>query len=300
MRRLSRTLLTAVILIFCAATAARAAEDKQLVVFSAIPDRVTETLTIRGVGLGGLNAAVYCEEQPMTVVSANDAQIVVHLPAAVPDGTYLLTVVRGRSTKDRDVFNFSLHTNGGGPAGPVGLTGAPGPSGPTGPAGPAGPAGPVGAAGPVGPVGPAGASGPAGPVGPVGAVGPAGPAGPAGPTGATGATGATGGVGPMGPVGPIGAQGPQGVAGVSGYEVVTATTVNGSVSAFGTFSGTASCPVGKHPIAGGYEGLFNGIFLTPSSSFPMSTSTWRVNLRNTTASDITNVQLRVYVMCAAD
>jgi len=104
----------------------------------------------------------------------------------------------------------------------------------------------------------------------------------------------------MGPMGPVGPQGPQGVAGVSGYEVVWGNTAVGSVSGFGTFTGTASCPVGKHPLAGGYEGLFNGIFLTPSASFPMSTSTWRVNLRNTTASDVTNVQLRVYVICASD
>ena len=75
-------------------------------------------------------------------MSTTDNQLVVFLPAGVPDGTHLLTVVRGPGEKDRSSFNMAVQTPSQGPSGPAG------PAGPIGPIGPAGPKGAVGATGP--------------------------------------------------------------------------------------------------------------------------------------------------------
>jgi hypothetical protein len=210
----------------------------QLVVLSTAADRVNQTLTIEGMAFGSQPPQVWCENYLMTVISATDTQIIVFLPAAIPDGSHLLTVSRGNGDKDRGGFVFHVGGASGqgsvGPAGPQGPAGPAGPAGPQGPAGPAGPQGPAGPAGPQGPAGPAGPKGdtgavgpkgdpgPAGPkgdtgaAGPVGPQGPEGPAGPAGPAGATGATGPAGPQGEMGPAGPTGPQGPAGLQGLTG------------------------------------------------------------------------------------
>ena len=46
------------------------------------------------------------------------------LPATVPDGSYLLTVIRGKGAVDRDSFHFTTQTPSQGPEGPAGPAGA--------------------------------------------------------------------------------------------------------------------------------------------------------------------------------
>lgn len=343
-----------------ASSALKKGQPAQLVILSATANRAGETLTIRGLNFGTEAPQVLCETHFMTVISATDSEIVVQLPAAVPDGTYLLTVIRGPSTNDRDVFHMAVQTPTvirgpeglagsvgapgpqgepgiAGPSGATGATGAVGPSGPIGPSGPAGPQGPsgatgaqgetgapgsVGAQGPAGPQGdpgPQGAVGSQGPAGsqglagaqgeagPVGPHGPAGPQGDRGPEGSQGASGPQGIAGPQGPgglQGPMGLQGPAGPAGpagpsgVSGYEIVTALSQVVTVAGFGTFAMTATCPAGKHAIAGGYESLGNAYLLTPIASHPFAIDTWRVVLRSPQVAPTPSVQVRVHVVCA--
>jgi hypothetical protein len=187
----------------------------QLTILSATPDRPNQTLTIRGAGFGKRAAYVFCELHPLTVMNWGDTEIVAFFPEAVPDGTYRITVARGPSRNDVDIFELSVSTpkvveGPQGPAGPEGVVGPAGPQGETGPIGPQGPAGPAGPQGAIGP------QGPAGPAGPQGATGAQGPVGPAGPAGADGAAGLVGPQGPAGPQGEPGAQGPQGEPGAQG------------------------------------------------------------------------------------
>src|SRR4051812_33637400 len=177
MRLSSRTLLLAFLIVILGtefayaqkSTAAVAPKADQVVVLSTTVDRVNQTLTIQGFGFGSQAPQVWCENYLMTVLSATDTQLVVFLPGAVPDGTHLLSVIRGNGEKDRGTFNMSVGTPGQGPAGPVG---------PQGVAGPAGPAGPMGPKGDKGATGATGAAGPTGPKGDAGAVGPKGDPGP--------------------------------------------------------------------------------------------------------------------------
>src|SRR5687768_17956220 len=105
------------------------AQDKQVVIYSATTNRVSETLTIRGANFDN-NALVQLEEFTLTVLSANPQEIVVHLPSAVQDGTYLMQVAKGSRTLDRDVFHVAVTS-----------AAQPGPQGPQGPAGATGPGG---------------------------------------------------------------------------------------------------------------------------------------------------------------
>jgi hypothetical protein len=61
--------------------------------------------------------------------------------------------------------------------------------------------------------------------------------------------------------------------------------------------GVALCPGTKRPVAGGYEGTGNGPQLNLVQSAP-STQGWRITLRNNTAGSVSNVGMRVYVVCA--
>lgn len=234
MRHTASRLFVVCLLVVGATVVAEAQRtDRQLVILSASVNRTSETLTIRGVNFGSATPFIFCEEQAMTVLSAGDTEIVVMLPAAIPDGTYRLTVARGSGTRDSDTFEVTIP--GEGPAGPAG---------------------------------------PAGPEGPAGAEGPTGPAGPAGPSGASG---------------------------VAGLEIVSAISpavTPATVGAFGTFGGNASCPAGKRAVGGGFESLLNASHMLPIGSFPVSDTTWRVMLRNTWSSSMSNVQVRVYVICA--
>jgi hypothetical protein len=292
----------------------------QLVILSAAADRATETLTVRGRGFGSHAPTVFLEEFTLTVVSATDAQLIVHLPEAVADGSYLLTVVRGPSPHDRDVFHLAIQSPQivTGPAGPQGETGPQGPQGETGPQGPQGETGPQGPQGETGPQGPQGETGPQGPqgdtgpqgpqgdVGPQGAVGPEGPAGLQGPEGLqgpAGPTGADGPVGPMGPAGPQGPEGPQGPAGISGITLVShlfndlpAFGINGSSD----LARTLSCPVGKRVMYGGPEVTWTSTGtgnLVLKSSYAWDETTWRVVMRNTSTSAVSGITFRIHLIC---
>lgn len=236
--------------------------DQQLIILSAVADRPNERLTIRGMNLGVSAPSVLAEEQPMTVLSATETEIVVMLPSAIPDGTYRLTVARGKGAVERDTFHVAIHSPSQGPAGPAGATGAPGP------AGPQGQAGLDGVAGPQGPAGPAGAIGPMGPMGPQG------PAGPAG----IGGTGA----------------------GLTGVEVVFSLNPNPptTIQSFNSLVGYATCPTGKRAIGGGFESLGGATQMVSIGSFPFSETTWRVQVRNMLSTSLANSQVRVYVICA--
>jgi hypothetical protein len=228
-----RTLVTALVFIVGAGGLAQAQNESdkskpRLVILHTSLDRTNQTLTIHGIGFDAQAPQVWCETFPMTVLSWTDSDIVVHFPAAVPDGTYRLTVVRANGEKDRDVFHTSVQTALTGPKGdrgPAGATGEPGPAGPKGEAGAPGPKGDTGAAGPKGDTGAAGPKGDTGLKGDTGAAGPkgdtglkgdAGGAGPKGDTGAAGPQGETGAAGPKGDTGAVGPQGDPGVAGPKG------------------------------------------------------------------------------------
>src|SRR3954468_19279500 len=170
MRISNRTVLTALAFVLMGSTFAHAQKKMldvldvtkskgDLVILSTSVDRANQTLTIQGQSFGAQAPQVWCESYSMTVLSATDNQLVVFLPAGVPDGTHLLTVIRGNGEKDRGTFNMAVVTPGQASGGPAGSQGSVGPAGPQ---GPKGDTGATGAAGPVGPKGDAGAVGPKG------------------------------------------------------------------------------------------------------------------------------------------
>lgn len=240
---------------------------KELIVTSATVDRDSETVTLRGFNFGARKPYVYCETHLMTVLSASDEEVVVAFPAsAVADGTYLFTVIRNSAVPSRAAFYVTTNAAQAG-------------AGREGPAGPQGPAGPAGADGVQGPQGPEGAAGPAGPAG------------------------ATGPQGPQGPQGPMGFQGPAGPAGnngVSGFERVLGDSGPLVMDSGSIWWVSATCPAGKRAVAGGHELLSQGVNLTVTMSAPLEAdpATWRVSVRNGTATQLTRVQVRTYAICA--
>src|SRR6266511_6460760 len=109
MRLSNRTAFTALVFVFMGTALAQAQKNtlvvsksqEQVVVLSTTVDRVNQTLTIHGLSFGSPAPQVWCETNLMSVMSATDTELVVFLPAAVPDGTHLLSVIRGTSEKDR-------------------------------------------------------------------------------------------------------------------------------------------------------------------------------------------------------
>jgi hypothetical protein len=286
-----RTIILGVLLSFVAAIPVTT-QSKSVVIYSVSADRTNESLTIRGANFGSAPAHVFCETSMMTVLNWTSSEIVVSLPAALAEGSYLLTVVTGKGQPDRDVFNFSIAKN----SAPV-----PGPQGPQGPAGQDGAPGPQGETGATGPQGPQGPAGPQGAKGDAGPQGPAGPQGAKGDIGATGAAGAAGAQGPQGPQGPQGLQGfqgPQGDPGVSGYSSVGTTTSAITVNPGATTTSSISCPVGKRTISGGHELVEGATQLLFLGSSP-STTAWRVVLRNDTDAAVPNVRVRLWIICAS-
>jgi hypothetical protein len=289
-----RTIILGILLALVAAFPVTA-QTKSVVIYSVSADRTNDSLTIRGVNFGSTPAHVFCETSMMTVLNWTASEIVVSLPAALPDGSYLLTVVTGKGQSDRDVFHFSLAKAAAsvpgpqGPQGPAGQDGAQGPQGETGPAGPQGPQGPAGPRGEVGPVGPAGPQGSKGDIGATGAAGAAGAQGPQGPQGLQG---------PQGFQGPQGLQGPQGDPGVSGYISAATITSAITVNAGATTTSSISCPSGKRTIGGGHELVDGATQLLFLGSSP-STTTWRVMLRNDTDAAVPNVRVRLWIICAS-
>ena len=217
--------------VIVAAASVSAQRKSQLVIYSVSVDHLNEQFTIRGTQFGTVAPQVFVETTPLTVLHSTDSEIVVALPPAVADGTYLLTVARGSHAFDRDVFHFSVQA-------PV-----PGPQGPQGETGPQGPAGPAGADG------------------------------------------------------DDGAQGIQGPAGVSGYVVTTSLTTPITVGTGNLEVSVISCPSGKTIISGGHEQLNGALQLQYVGAWPLNNGR-RVLLRNATAASVSNVQLRMYAVCA--
>lgn len=208
-------------LVWALAAGSRAGDDKDkksgnegapMTVVNATPDLPAGNLSLEGAGFGVYPGRVTLNGAPLIVLFWSDTEILVQLPPSPRPGSYLMTVFRPRSRKERDekggpeedaAFIATLGAVGPqgekGPSGPGGETGLPGEPGPQGIQGPPGPIGATGNQGPQGPVGTAGPQGPSGAIGPQGVPGPLGPLGPQGLPGLVGPTG------PQGPTGPTGA-----------------------------------------------------------------------------------------------
>lgn len=201
-------------------------EGAPMTVVNATPDLQAGNLSLEGAGFGVNPGRVTLNGGPLTVLFWSDTEILAQLPPAPRPASYLLTVFRPRSKKERDekggpeeAADFIATLGAVGPEGekgPIGPTGAAGLPGEPGPQGIQGPPGPTGATGPQGPQGPVGAIGPQGPVGATGPQGPVGATGQQGPVGATGPQGPNGAIGPQGVPGPMGPMGPQGLPGLVG------------------------------------------------------------------------------------
>jgi hypothetical protein len=322
MKKVSRKLTAAAVMILCTTVGAQAQQNlriddrhfddndrgKQVLVTAAFVNTDDETVTLRGLNFGRRALVVFCETERMRVLESSPTEVVVRFPSEVPDGTYLFTVARGNGDSERGTFYVTKLSGGSGGSGEAGPQGPPGPAGPQ---GPQGPAGADGATGPAGPQGPQGAAGANGADGQPGAQGPAGPAGPQGPPGPAGANGADGQPGAPGAPGLPGPQGPQGVpgpaGGLSGYALASADSqMWASVTNGSTVQWAVACPDGKAPVAGGFEPLpatGNAVFLNLVSSTPVivspstSVNGWGVTLRNGSGSSRSNVQFRVWAVC---
>jgi hypothetical protein len=301
MRFSNRTVLTALAFVLLGSTIAHAQKKLtlasllpavkspgELAILSTVVDRANQTLTIQGQGFGAQPPQVWCETYSMTVLSATETQLVVFLPAGVPDGTHLLTVVRGPSENDRTSFHAHVGTPGQGPAGPAGPAGPKGDVGPTGPKGDTGAAGPQGPAGPAGAVGPKGETGATGPQGVQGATGLQGVQGPAGLPGVQGPTG------PTGPQGPVGPQGPAGI--ITGHQVVSTGLAPVTLTGTQVVTMTASCGT-KRVFGGGYE--TTGLpAVQVVSMMPPTVSSWSVTLRLSQTDVPASFSFRVYAVSA--
>ena len=63
----------------------------------------------------------------------------------------------------------------------------------------------------------------------------------------------------------------------------------------------AVCPAGKRVVGGGHELASSSsqqLSVTMSAPFESTVSGWRVNFRNSLNAGLTNVQVRVYAICA--
>jgi hypothetical protein len=109
MSPLLRTMALGVLLVVCTAVPVTA-QNRALVIYSVTPDRVSNSMTIRGVNFGSTPEHVFLETSMMPVLSWSPTEIVASLPAEVPDGSYLVTVAKGHRASDQDVFHFSLVT----------------------------------------------------------------------------------------------------------------------------------------------------------------------------------------------
>jgi hypothetical protein len=301
MRLSNRTVLAALAFVLMGSTIAQAQKKltiasvlptvkvPELVILSTAVDRANQTLTVQGQGFGSQPPQVWCELYSMSVLSATDTQVVVFLPAALPDGTHLLTLVRGPSENDRASFHAHIGTPGQGPAGPAGPAGPQGDVGPKGDTGAPGSKGDTGATGPQGPAGPAGA---AGPKGDTGATGPQGVQGAAGLPGVQGAIGPQGLTGPQGPVGP---QGPAGI--ITGHQVVSTALSTVTLTGIQSTTAFATCPAGKRVFGGGYETTGTSV-LQVVSMYPTTVTTWSVTLRHNQSEATATFGFRVYAVCS--
>ncbi len=134
---------------------------KAPVIDSGTINYVSNQLTLTGSGFepSKKQPVVQFNGNPLTLVSASDAQIVAQLPAVVVPGTFDVTITPSGCGS----IDFNMTYGAVGPQGQMGLPGANGAPGPAGAPGSAGPQGPQGLMGNPGPQGPAGSAGSAGP-----------------------------------------------------------------------------------------------------------------------------------------
>ena len=128
---------------------------KAPVILSGTINYVSNQLTLTGAGFepSKKQPVVQFNGNPLTLVSASDAQIVAQLPAVVVPGTFDVTITPSGCGN----IDFNMTYGAVGPQGPMGIPGA---NGAPGPAGPLGPQGLMGNPGPAGPAGPTGSAGP--------------------------------------------------------------------------------------------------------------------------------------------
>ena len=190
--RASARLCLALALLIASAGASYA-QGNQVRVDSAVPNLVSQVVTISGANFGSQPPSVTLNDVPLALLSSSPTQIVAALPASViaTPGTYQLVVRKGNSNSQNsaNVATLDVAIGNFGAEGSTGAQGTVGPVGPRGETGPQGEVGPAGPQGPIGSIGPQGAIGPVGPQGPIGLTGAQGAIGPAGPQGRTGADG---------------------------------------------------------------------------------------------------------------
>ena len=205
------------------------------------------------------------------VVSISTKELVIALlDPGTQAGDYLLTVSTGHGEKKTDSYDLTI-----GAVGPQGPEGAVGPQGETGPQGPIGLTGATGKTGAVGPMGPRGIQGKPGAKG---------------DTGATGAQGPKGDIGPQGPIGLTGDTGATGAPGVSGYQIIN-RTISSPVNRIQRIN----CPTGKRVLGGGARIVGSSGATALKSSYPISPSSWGVELAYIRAS---GSRLVMYAICA--
>ena len=210
--RASARLCLALALLIASAGASYA-QGNQVRVDSAVPNLVSQVVTISGANFGSQPPSVTLNDGPLALLSSSPTQIVAALPASViaTPGTYQLVVRKGNSNSQNsaNVATLDVAIGHSGAEGSTGAQGTVGPVGHQGETGPQGEVGPAGPQGPIGSIGPQGAIGPVGPQGPIGLTGAPGAIGPAGSQGPIGLTGAQGAIGPTGQQGRTGADGPR-------------------------------------------------------------------------------------------
>jgi len=85
---------------------------------------------------------------------------------------------------------------------------------------------------------------------------------------------------------------------VSGLEIVSEVTLYPSVGAFVTsLPATASCPLGKRVLAGGFD-LPTGTNLVLTQSLPFGSTGWKVNFMNP-STGLGAVSIRVWAVCVS-
>jgi hypothetical protein len=82
---------------------------------------------------------------------------------------------------------------------------------------------------------------------------------------------------------------------MNGYQIVSTALFTQTLAANGTTTLSVACPIGKRVFGGGYEATIT-LPLSPVSSFPPTTDTWRVTLRLNQDTGAT-IQFRVYAVC---
>lgn len=79
----SRLFAIAVFVVCTTPLAEAQRSDQQLIVLSAVADRTSQTLTIRGMNFGSSVPSIWYEDQSMTVLTGSETELVVMLPSTL-------------------------------------------------------------------------------------------------------------------------------------------------------------------------------------------------------------------------